>query len=526
MFLTAIRFFLYVRKSTDREDHQVKSIEDQLAVLRALAARLGIVIVAEFTEAKSAKKPHIRPVFADMMRRIERGEAAGILVWHINRLYRNPFDDGWVRQNLQDGIILCIQTPERAYLPEDNALLLAVESGMANQYVRDLKNDVERGVKQKASRGWWPYQPKIGYRVDELTKNVEPKIGDFELLRESWDLMLTGQYSVPQVGEQLRVWGFRCKATKTKKVRSLSRSSLYRMFRDPFYMGEFKYQGRYEQGNHQPMVTAEEFARVQHLLNPNEVRPKSQTLPFTGLIRCAICGCAITAETKVKRYKKTGRTASYTYYHCTGYRGCYRQSVTLDYLEEEIGGFVNSCQVDPDMIDWAIDEIMRLTVREATSGLVDEKHLSLEKRLESRLEAVYEMREGREISAEDFQSRKRRYEAEIEMLHSDRIQTQAIQTERRADVLRKLEVARDLKRRFADGDASEKGAVARAVATKYSLTLGKLEIVPDPLFDRLRTFEPSRSGPDQIGDGPSGPDSSAWRALRDDLLTLIDPNLA
>jgi DNA invertase Pin-like site-specific DNA recombinase len=67
-------YFLYVRKSTDLEDRQVRSIEDQLSVLRALAKEQGFHVVREFTEKETAKKPG-RPIFNDMMKRIESGEA-------------------------------------------------------------------------------------------------------------------------------------------------------------------------------------------------------------------------------------------------------------------------------------------------------------------------------------------------------------------------------------------------------------------------------------------------------------------
>src|SRR5579864_995662 len=67
MKTTAVgKYFVYARKSTDSEDRQVRSIPDQLAEMRDLAARLHIDIVDIFTESQSAKEPG-RPVFNDML---------------------------------------------------------------------------------------------------------------------------------------------------------------------------------------------------------------------------------------------------------------------------------------------------------------------------------------------------------------------------------------------------------------------------------------------------------------------------
>ena len=72
------KFFLYARKSTDVEDKQVRSIEDQIAELRAFAKQNNLNIFEEFIEKQSAKIPG-RPIFNEMIKRIEKGEANGIL---------------------------------------------------------------------------------------------------------------------------------------------------------------------------------------------------------------------------------------------------------------------------------------------------------------------------------------------------------------------------------------------------------------------------------------------------------------
>ena len=144
-----MKYFLYVRKSTDTEDRQVLSIEEQLVELRALAKKENLAIAVEFTESRTAKVPG-RPIFNDMMDRIQRGEAQGIICWKLDRLARNPVDDGLVRWLLQQGVIQRIATPEKSYFPPDNVLLMSIEFGMANQYIRDLAVNTARGLRQKA----------------------------------------------------------------------------------------------------------------------------------------------------------------------------------------------------------------------------------------------------------------------------------------------------------------------------------------------------------------------------------------
>ena len=143
------KYFIYARKSTDVEDRQIASIESQLDEIKKISN--GLNIVGCFTESKSAKKLE-RPQFEEMLRRIEKGEANGILSWKINRLSRNPVSGGKILWLLQEGIIQHIKTFERNYVPTDNMLPLYVELGMSNQYSLDLSVDVTRGLRQKAQK--------------------------------------------------------------------------------------------------------------------------------------------------------------------------------------------------------------------------------------------------------------------------------------------------------------------------------------------------------------------------------------
>src|SRR3972149_5555103 len=139
-----MQYFRYARKSTDVEDKQILSIEAQLAELRALAKHEQLNVVEVFVEKQSAKKPG-RPVFNEMVTRIQKGDAQGIVCWKIDRLARNPVDGGQIQWLLQNNVIRHIQTHDRSHYPNDNVLMMSVELGMANEYIRQLRAHTPRG---------------------------------------------------------------------------------------------------------------------------------------------------------------------------------------------------------------------------------------------------------------------------------------------------------------------------------------------------------------------------------------------
>src|SRR3989338_10230781 len=104
------KFFLYARKSTDVEDKQILSIEAQLTELRAYAKAEGLNVIEELIEKQSAKIPG-RPIFNDMLNRIESGEANGIVSWNPDRLARNSVDGGRIIYLLDCGHLAMLKFP-------------------------------------------------------------------------------------------------------------------------------------------------------------------------------------------------------------------------------------------------------------------------------------------------------------------------------------------------------------------------------------------------------------------------------
>ena len=358
-------FFLYARKSSESEDRQVQSIDDQVNRLKELAGTLHIQIKEIITEAKSAKKPYCRPVFAEMLERIEKGEANGILCWQINRLSRNPIDSGTLGWMLQQGALKCIQTIDRQYLPDDNVLLFSVESGMANQFIIDLRKNSRRGMEGKAERGWRPSSAPLGYLNDTVEHTLIEDPERFNLVRKMWDMMLTGNYTPPQIREIAnKEWGFRTPKRKRRGGGELADSVIYKLFTNIFYTGAFEWAGRLYSGNHRPMVTPEEFDRVQVIMGrKGKPRAKSHEFAYTGLMRCAECGSMYTATEKTKFVKKTGKPQTYVYYHCTRKKkdtDCTQRSpMTLKELEDQIDLKLERHTILPQFQHWALEILNR-----------------------------------------------------------------------------------------------------------------------------------------------------------------------
>jgi DNA invertase Pin-like site-specific DNA recombinase len=77
---TKLRYTLYVRKSTDDESKQVRSLNDQIAECKVLAKRLGIRLVKPYLkEKKSAKIPNNRPIFTQLLKDLQHGKYDGIV---------------------------------------------------------------------------------------------------------------------------------------------------------------------------------------------------------------------------------------------------------------------------------------------------------------------------------------------------------------------------------------------------------------------------------------------------------------
>jgi DNA invertase Pin-like site-specific DNA recombinase len=495
-----LNYFLYARKSSESEDRQVQSINDQILRLKELAAKLGLEITEIFTEAKSARIPGARPIFNDMLSKIEKGKADGILCWQINRLARNPLESGRIQQLLQDGIIKSIQTIDKEFTPEESSLYLSVEGAMSTQYSRDLSKNVKRGMQSKVDKGWPPHLARIGYLNDPATHTILKDPDRFYLLRKLWELKLQGK----SISDILKAADKEF-CIRTRTGAKLSRNSLYDMFTNLFYKGYFDYNGITYKGAHEPMVTEQEFYLVQKSFKRIKRAPKKYTFAYTQLIRCAECGCFITAEIKKKKIKFTGEIKQYAYYHCTFMKPEYccsqRKYISEAEIEKQITDVLSGYEIIPELKDF----VFRLLEEDSQS---EKESFEMMRRsreraiadINNRLNKLLDLKLNDLITDIEYRNKKQNLENERDELTLSLLDRQ-VDKNGFEPTKKVFDFLTNLTSTFKLANTEQKRAILAAFAKKITLKDAKLSIEPFEWFEAIKknnvgmdiknlTFEP------------------------------------
>jgi len=359
-----IKYFVYTRKSTEGEERQALSIQSQRDKATEFFGNLDIL--ETFEERKSAFTPDNRVVFENMMKRIEKGEAQGIIAWHPDRLSRNEVDGARITYAIRKGVLKDIKFGSYSFDNSPEGIMMLQMALSQSQYSSaKLSKDVKRGLEKKLSLGWIPCSAPLGYLNTKTQLRGENYIlkdeERFNLVRKAWDLMLTGNHTPPKILDMLNnEWGFRTRKTKRTGGKPMSYSTIYKVFTNQFYAGLIPYNEKIYQGHHEPMVTLEEFDRVQVILGrEGKPRPKTHEFAFTGCIRCAECGCLITAIEKIKFIKRDKKNKTYVFYHCTRRKNSIkctqRKELPLDNLELQIEMELEKYTILPEFRDWALE---------------------------------------------------------------------------------------------------------------------------------------------------------------------------
>ena len=503
MTMKKIKYFIYARKSSVGETQQILSIEGQLGELQKMIQRENLAVVDVYKESRSAHIPNNRPKFDEMMKRLAKGEANGIITWHTNRLSRNPKESGHIQQMLQDGIIASIALPYRQCRSEDNALLFSIETSEANQYSRDLSVNVKRGLKQKYELGYPPSYAQLGYlNTKSIIRGSNKIIEDPErwhIVRKGFDLLLTGAYTVPQILDKLNdTYGLRTRPGNIKGGKPLSRSGIYRMFTNPFYYGVFYRNGIQYQGAYKPMITVEEFDAIQLILGrKGKPRPKHHVFAYTGLMRCGVCGSAITACEKQKRIKSTGELKTYTLYHCTrrkkGAATCTERSyIAVQVLEQLITEELSSYQIHAVFKEWGLT-VARANYQneiEQYQQLIDAQ-ITHEIRLQRELNNLVDLRISGGISEETYFQKKAEKDEQLIRVQARKEGFETKAKNWMEDIENQFNFTIQIVERFQNGDLDTKKEICHDFGWNWVLKEKKLFIDKPEWLEAFKKYKNS-----------------------------------
>ncbi len=485
-----MRYFVYCRKSTDREDRQILGTDAQKRLLVEHAARQGLTVVEVYVENQTAYKVG-RPLFATMLSRLEKGEADGILTYHLTRLARNSFDGGRLIYMMDEGTVREIATPEKAYTNNaDDKFMMQIHFAMAKKSSDDTSQFVRRDVVSKLLKGEYPGMVPPGYvnvnRDGHITKRRDDpdkymlllKLGrplrreeidpvDGPLVARLFEEAARGTKSLAA----LRVFAHQL-GLRSAGGGKLSKTAVWNLLTNPYYYGAIRYNGTLytENVQHDPLVSKALFDRAQEAIGKRRKgKYRRHLYAFGGCaMACGDCGCPVTAE----------RQKGHVYYHCTKSRGdCSQTAWTREeVVAAEFTRILSGLRIPPAYLDYALAKVRRSHAEQAEfSAARRHKLQSLLNAGHARLDGLLQLKispsnaAGALLSDEEYLTQKRRIQEELESVRQQLASDARKGETWIGDCERFFAFTQGLAANFATADAEVKQSVLFMVCSKLTL---------------------------------------------------------
>jgi hypothetical protein len=175
-------------------------------------------------------------------------------------------------------------------------------ASVASYYSDNLREEVLKGMNQKAEQGWFPGLAPFGYsneRKDDGKAIIVPNPEQASKVTWLFETFATERLTIDGLQDRARCEGI----YYSDMTERFPRNTIYRILTNPFYVGRFKRHGIEYQGKHEPIIPESLFNRVQQILGGSTYR--KHTTPYAGsLLSCSYCGSAVTGEVKTKKNKE------------------------------------------------------------------------------------------------------------------------------------------------------------------------------------------------------------------------------
>ncbi len=174
-------------------------------LLRAAASKDGIEVVREFIEVESAKAAG-RKQFAEMVTYFKRNRSCRILfVEKTDRLYRNHRD----ALTLEELDVQIHFVKEGETLSKDSKsqvkFMHDIRLAMARNYSENLREEVKKGMQEKAEQGTYPGRAPYGYRNNQATRAIEIHPEKSAIAQRVFEMYASGRYSLLAISKELRL---------------------------------------------------------------------------------------------------------------------------------------------------------------------------------------------------------------------------------------------------------------------------------------------------------------------------------
>ena len=366
---------------------------------------------------------------------------------------------------------------------------------VARHYVANLKEEVNKGMYEKAAQGTYPARAPFGYINNQATRAIEIHPEKSVTAQRVFEMYASGRYSLLGISKELPHVSGTC----------ISKANLHKMLTNPFYIGQFEWSGHTYQGTHPLFISADLYAQVQTVLHGhNKPKYSKRDIAFRGLLTCAHDNCVVTAEVKKEKY---------VYYRCSGGRGpCDLPRFREQEIADRFGHVLEHVSIPPE-IARRIEEELKGGHQNAHEHVARER-ARLTRALDDvrrRMDCAYTDKLDGKI-AEDFWQRKQaEWQAE-----EARITTQIHSLkepdfeDRLVNVHRILELAQNAHSLYLTRNPAEQAELLRSVLLNCSIDAVSLYPTYRSPFDLLakRVENEQWSGREDLNLRPPGPEAA------------------
>ena len=340
-------------------------------------------LVQVFTITESAKDSSARKKYSEAINYAVKNKIGNVIFYMQDRETRNLTDLEENEKRVMNGDFIIHFSHDRKCLhkdsPESEYLTRAFSGIMARNYVRILASRISDGMKQKAEQGWWPSNhPPLGYvtkrEIDPATGQfkkrgttiaLDPNSNNRAIVLKEFELRAKG-YSLEAIRKEIKESGL----LTAKQALKYNIATIDGRLKNPFYKGQFFWQGELYKGKHDlfvPMALIIEVEKMSGKKASAIVREESEhTLLMGGWLKCS-CGCNIVYDPKTKKILKTGETKTYHYAHCTDGKEVHKTQkgliTTTDKIWRQLGSVIDKISISEEFANDISEALNKLNLK-------------------------------------------------------------------------------------------------------------------------------------------------------------------